>query len=46
MDVTIRRMNATDNVASLTTINLEGRKENVFVMRKPLLGMQAELGDP
>lgn len=37
--------NATDNVANLTMINLEGRKENVIVMRKPLPGTQAELGD-
>lgn len=46
MDMTVRRMNATDNVPNLTMINLEGRKENVFVMRKPLPGTQAELGDP
>lgn len=37
--------NATGNVANLTMINLEGRKENVFVMRKPRPGTQAELGD-
>lgn len=44
MDVTVRRMYATDNVADLTMINLEGRKENGFVIRKPPPGTQAELG--